>query len=421
MIKTILWFCNRPIEITSDRRDGTWFTAMARSLAASGKVKLAIISQAKVDRLEKYGSGDIAQWVVPFETLSRVGLPTRKTIEAIQGVFDEIKPDLVHVWGTENYWGLLSARGRFSCPTVLEIQGLKYACAKVFYGDLAMSELLRCVGPLEILRPSSSLFMGKRRFERWGRFEKEMILKHKYISTQSDWVRSHMLSINSASTLFNTGIMLRQEFLESHAWSSQKHQTTSSPSLFTSSSGAAAYKGLHVLLRAIALLKEKYPRIVLNVAGDIMKNGIRQSGYSRWLHRESHRLGVFDNICWLGPLDAEGIICNSLKVSAVVIPSFVETYSLAMAEAMVIGVPVVASSAGAMPELACNGLSALFFPSGDEVACASQIEKVIDDKVLANKLSQNSRQTGLTRNSPHEVVKRQISIYNEILAIEFSH
>jgi glycosyltransferase involved in cell wall biosynthesis len=418
MMKTVLWLCNRSIEGTADRRDGTWFTAMARALAESGKIRLAVVAQAKVKGATRCDFGDIAQWVVPYEPLGRNGLPSRRTIEAIQQAADKIKPDLIHVWGTENYWGLLTARGILSGPTVLDIQGIKYVCARVYYGGLSLAERIRCIGPLEILRPGSSFLFGKWRFERWGRFEKEMILKHKHISTQSDWVRAHMLTVNPGCTLFKTRMMLRREFFEASPWTPREFQDFTAPSVFTCSSGAVAHKGLHVLIRAIAILKRKYPRIVLNVAGDIMKKGIKRSGYARWLQCEARRLDIENNVHWLGPLDADEIIRQFYQASMVVISSFVESYSLVLAEAMLVGVPIVVSYAGAMPELARHEESVLFFPTGDESACAWQMDRILSDQALAGRLSQNARKTGLSRNEPRAVVERQIGIYNEILGRE---
>jgi len=417
-MKTVLWLCNRPIEETADRRDGTWFTAMARTLVESGEIRLVVVGQGKVKSAARYDYRDITQWVVPYELLNRKGLPTWQTIKSIQQVADEVKPDLIHVWGAENYWGLLTARGMLEGPAILEIQGIKYVCAKVFYGNLTLAERIRCIGPLEILRPGCSLFFGKRKFERWGRFEKEMVLKHKYISTQSDWVRAHMLAVKPESTMFNTGMMLRREFFQTHAWTPNALENNGGPNIFSSSSGPAAYKGLHVLVRAISILKKEYPGIILNVAGDIMAKGIRRSGYSRWLLNEAHRVGISDNIRWLGPLDANEIVQLYHQASAVVIPSFVETYSLVMAEAMVVGVPVVASYAGAMPELARDGESALFFPSGDETACAWQLRRILSEPDLAHRLSNKAREIGLSRNEPRAVTEWQIEIYNKILATE---
>ena len=417
-MKTVLWLCNRPIEEDADRRDGTWFTAMARALAASGEIRLATVSQAKVKSVVRCDLGDIEQWVVPYESLGRNGLPPRRTVKAIQQAAAEIKPDLVHVWGTENCWGLLTARGMLAGPVVLDIQGIKYVCARVYYGGLTLTERIRCVGPLDILLPGRSFFLGKQRFERWGKFEKEMIMKHQCISTQSDWVRAHVRAVNPQCAMFKTCIALRREFFATAPWTPQGNQNKETPVIFTSSSSAAAYKGFHVLMRAIAILKKKYPGIVLNVAGDIIKKGIRRSGYSRWLQSEARRLKIEDNICWLGPLDADGIIRQFRHASAVVIPSFIETYSLALAEAMLVGVPVVASYAGAMPELANDGESALFFPPGDESACAWQLDRILSDGELSIRLSHNARKTGLSRNAPHAVLEQQLEIYNIILSGE---
>lgn len=418
MIKTVLWLCNRPIEEGADRRDGTWFTSMAKALIESGKIRLAVVAQAKVKNPTRCDFGEIAQWLVPYEPLDRNGMPPRRTVEVIQRAVEKIKPDLIHVWGTENYWGLLTARGILTRPAVLDIQGIKHAYARVYFGGLTLAERIRCIGPLEILRPMSSFLLGQYRFERWGKFEKEMIVKHQFISTQSDWVRAHVLAINPQCDLFNTGIALRKEFFETAPWTTSKNTDIGGPFIFASSSGAVTYKGLHVLIRAITILKRKYPLIVLNVAGDIMQKGIRRSGYALWLQGEAQRFGIADNIRWLGPLDADSIIRHFHEASAVVVPSFVETYSLALAEAMLVGVPVVASYAGAMPELARDGESALFFPPGDESACAWQLDRIFRDQALAGRLSQNARKIGLSRNEPRMVVEQQLAIYKAIIGNE---
>jgi glycosyltransferase involved in cell wall biosynthesis len=418
MKKSVLWFCNRLFSEKPDQSTGTWLSTMGQALVASEKIRLSNISQAKVREVVRQDWDHIRQWAVPFEPLGRDGLPSKQTIKAIQGLIDEIKPDLIHVWGTENYWGLLSAREIIPGPTILDMQGIKFAYAKVFYGGLAFSELIHCIGPKEFLLPSCSLFAGKRQFEHWGRYEIEMIQKHKYISTQSEWVRAHILRLNPGCTLFSTGIILRRAFTDAEAWTESAFRDSAGPTIFTSSSGAIAYKGLHVLLRAIATLKSAYPQIVLKIAGDQLRKGIRRSGYARWLQREARRLGIENNIRWLGPLDAEGIIREFYQASAVVIPSFAETYCIALAEAMLIGVPAVVSYAGAMPELARDEESALFFPPGDEIACARQLDRILRSCELASRLSQNARRISLLRSDSDAIVNQQIKIYDTVFGRE---
>lgn len=414
-MKTILWFCSRPLESAPDRRDGTWFTAMARALHRSGKVKLVTISQAKVEGVTRSDWEGIVQWILPYAPIKGDGLPSRQTLATIRAIADEVKSDLIHVWGTENYWGLLTARGMLTAPAILEIQGLKYVCAKVYDGGLTFSERVRCIGPLELLRPSRSLFAGRRRFEQWGTYEHEMLQKHRFISTQSEWVRAHIRADNPDCRVLHTGMILRSEFLEATPWTLPADGRIAAPVIFASSSGPFAYKGIHTLIRAISMLRTKYPGLTLNVAGDIMAKGIRRSGYARWLKSEAYRLGIAEHIKWLGPLDAWGIVTNLHRASAVVVPSFVETYSLALAEAMLVGVPVVASYVGAMPELAKDGESALFFPPGDEISCASQLDRILIDPSLSSHLSTNARRMGLKRNEPDATMRRQLDIYDTVL------
>jgi glycosyltransferase involved in cell wall biosynthesis len=416
MKKTLFWFTNIPFSEQSITSSGSWMSSMGQAILEEGDFRLACISQAKVKSVERRDCGAITQWLVPYESLSRNGLPSQKTINFIQQAVKNLRPDIIHVWGTENYWGLLTARGLLPGPAILDMQGIKYAYANVFYGGLSLTERVRCIGPLEIIRPASSLFFKKRAFEKWGKFEKEILSKHKYISVQSDWVNAHVTSVNPECTIFKTGVLLREEFVEASPWLPPISKDTSAPQVFTYSAGSTAYKGLHVLLRAIAILKEKYPGIKLNIGGSQIRLGIRKSGYSRWLLGEARRLGIEKNIHWIGPLDVYGIIKQFRMASAVVIPSFVETYCLALAETMTVGVPSVVSYAGALPELARHEESALFFPTGDHTMCAWQLDRLLSDPSLVCRLSHNARQIALQRNNKTSVLKRQLEIYESVLS-----
>ena len=96
--------------------------------------------------------------------------------------------------------------------------------------------------------------------------------------------------------------------------------------------------------------------------------------------------------------------------------SHIECYSLALAEAMAVGGPSVIAYAGAMPELAQNGVSGLFYSPCDYRQCAQQVRCIIENPHLAQRLSQAARATAQQRNNIDDVVKRQIDIYNTIIA-----
>lgn len=407
----VLWFCNYAFSDIKPVSTGTWLNSMGQALVNSGEIQLYNISQGKVGCATRKDFQSICQWLVPFESLRSNGLPSLKTINEIQGIVEKIKPDIIHIWGTENYWGLLTAREYIKGNIVLEIQGLKYVISKYFYSGLSFMDLLNCFGLKEILKPSVSLVGQKHSFKKWGIFEKEMLLKHNFISTQSDWVRAYVKNENPFAQIFNTSILLRAEFIEAERWNISKCLPYQ---IFTSTSSDTSYKGLHILLNAVAILKNRYPQIKLLIAGSV-RSGLRESGYSKWLKRRVKRLQINENVFWIGPLDARNLVLQMNKASVVVIPSFVESYCVALEEALTIGVPTVVSFAGAMPELAIDEKATLFFQPGDATKCADNIERFFVNNAFAEFVSRNSyNEKTLKKNIA--VANIQISIYKDVVS-----
>ncbi|MDB5288273.1 MAG: hypothetical protein JWR05_3222 [Mucilaginibacter sp.] len=407
----ILWLCNVIFSDIKTASTGTWLHSMADALVNTEKVELFNITQAKVKSITREDYRSISQWLVPIEPLKRNGLPSSKIIHEIQEIVNNVKPDIIHIWGTENYWGLLSARGYIKGNVVLEIQGLKFACAKYFYSGLSFRNILECFSLKEFLKPSVSLIGLKRSFDKWGVFEKEMLLKQNTISTQSNWVRTYVKNINPFAQILNTEIALRSEFIEANKWEADNCIPYQ---IFTSAnSSSISYKGLHILLDAIEILKRRHPQIKLCIAG-YSQTGLRQDGYSKWLKRKIKKLGISENVEWLGPLDAKSIILQMYKANVIVVPSFIETYCLAFDEALTVGVPTVASFAGAMPELATHEKTALFFTPGDVDMCANAIERFMLDKVFAMEISFNAYDEKKTKNNSN-IALSQLEKYNQLL------
>lgn len=236
-----------------------------------------------------------------------------------------------------------------------------------------------------------------------------MLTKHKFISTQSEWVRAHIKSYNTTAKIFNTRIPLRKHFYESETW---KYKNCQKRSVFTYVSSFSTFKGMHILIDAIAILCKRMPDINLIIAGHSGK-GLRESGYVRFLKRKIRCKNLTDKIKWVGQLNAENIIKNQLKANVVVIPSFIESYGLAIEESLAIGTPTVAAYSGAIPERGINNNSILFYPPPDSVMCAESIESILTNNELANKLSKNSI-NNFRSVSLNENLNVQLDIYSQI-------
>lgn len=417
MIK-VLWLSGTQLNTNSSFFFETWLSSMAKLLVDSGKVELYNMVQGKVKHTVKVDDTEIKEWILPMKSSKRTGLPPSSIMKEIEGIVNSIRPDIVHIWGMERNWGLLTPYGILGENVLLEIQGVKYACGKVYYGGLTAGELLSTMRIQEIVFPSRFLYFVKQQFMRWGAHEEAMLKTHSHIGTLSEWVRNHVKYHNRNAVMHRSMIALREEFVNPESWKKERSETDIV--LMASSSFAIPYKGMHVILDVVRLLKVKYPNIKLKIAGDwrIDKPFYRKSGYLKWFVSKAKRLGVFDSLEFLGPLNASELLSHFHTADVYIVPTFVESYCLALAEAMAVGIPCVASYVGGMVELADDNESALFFQAGDYFACAGNIERILSDRTLAMKMSESSRGKAQGRNAPISVLKRQLEIYEEMMAHE---
>jgi glycosyltransferase involved in cell wall biosynthesis len=414
----VLWFSNCQLRESEILSTGTWIQSMATGLLTTGELELAVIALADVPRLMRQDFQNVQQWLLPSKTrLRNNGLPTLKLVKEIVSVCDLFQPDLVHIWGVECFWGLLTARKYIRVPTLLEMQGIKKAIAKHVTADLTVKELFQCIGIKEILK-RKIIVSYQKDFAHWGKFEEEILHGHSFIDVQSEWMSAQVNSIQPNAQQFYVDLALRSAFYSARPWmdfNKERILKAPAPYVFCSSSGSAAYKGIHVALRVLAELKQKFPQIRLHIAGNIQNKGLRQEGYVLWLKYLSRKLKVEENVDWLGPLNAEQII-NELQLCEVnVVCSFVESYCLALAEPMYLGVPCVTSFSGGTSWIAEDDTNALFYPSGDHVMCAHQIFRVFSEPELRNELSTNARKAGLKRHNLDCIVKEQLVIYKKVI------
>ena len=412
----VLWLSNIAFSSEKLRATASWLQPMAEQLAKT--IDVVNVTDGNVDNPSEYYFNKIKQWVIPAKFSSYGQEASLETCQVVNKIIEDENPDLVHLWGTEKFWASIYRKGYIKKPTILDIQGLLAPYTEYYYGGLSLSEILRSIHLKEILMPWRTLFHKKEVFRRRGEMETSNIKSFKYIAYQSQWVKNYLSFINPEAKLFPTKIMLRQGFYDSQKW--QWKQVDEAPVVFSTCSAAVSYKGMHIIIKAVALLKRRYPKIKLKLAGNINVGNKLLDGYSVFLKKLIDKYGLQDNIVYLGSLDEYQIISHLQEADVCVIPSFIETYCLAFAESMIVGTPTIASFAGAMPELAENGKEALFYNSVDYYTCASLIDKVLQDKELAERLSEKGRARRMQENYVLGVVNAQLDIYNKILNHEFN-
>jgi colanic acid/amylovoran biosynthesis glycosyltransferase len=111
----------------------------------------------------------------------------------------------------------------------------------------------------------------------------------------------------------------------------------------------SAEKGHIVLLNALRLLANEGVMLRLRLVGS--------GPYQDEIDREIARLGLTDQVELLGMLASHQVAEELLNADVFCLPSFAEGVPISIMEAMAIGVPVVSTAVGGIPELLTDGVT----------------------------------------------------------------
>jgi glycosyltransferase involved in cell wall biosynthesis len=143
-------------------------------------------------------------------------------------------------------------------------------------------------------------------------------------------------------------------------------------------------KGHAVLLWALAQLQDRPWR--LRCAGSAMHDPATAAD----LRALAATLGLAERIEWLGELESATLNAAYQQADVFVLPSFHEGYGMVLAEALARGLPMVSTTAGAIPDTV-PAAAGLLVPPGDAAALAEALARVIDEPDLRERLAAGAR------------------------------
>ena len=178
--------------------------------------------------------------------------------------------------------------------------------------------------------------------------------------------------------------------------------------LITTASADVTMKGLRYLLEAVAKLRTER-HIELVVIGRLKEGGPSA--------RIIDELGLRDAVTFITGVPEERIIELYSEAELAVVPSLYEGFSLPAIEAMSCGVPLVATTGGALPEVVgADNDTALCVPPGDSEALAAKIAMALDDKALRDRIGAAGRQRVIERWTWRHTAVGTVEHYRALLA-----
>lgn len=328
-----------------------------------------------------------------------------KDLDACAALVRERTPDLVHIHGTERFYGLLAARKLIQTPCVISLQGLLGPYREVFFGDLSAAEIYKAHRLVEIVARRGLLRMYSD-YGRASRYEREILAGAESFMGRTDWDRAHLRSVNSTASYYHAGEILRSAFAEERWYLSRCERHTV---LFTKL-GRAPYRGTELLLKAMRIVRREYPDMKLRLADEL---GTRR-GYDRFLQRAIVEAGLSKNVELLGYLDGPSMAAALRRSHVFALASYADNSPNSLCEAMQVGVPCVATYVGGIPSLIEHRRTGLLTPRGDAPALADAIITLFRDDDLSMRLSDSARTEASERHAPERVLHQVLTAYEEV-------
>jgi len=324
-------------------------------------------------------------------------------------IINSVKPDIIHIHGTENPFGCII--GKTDVPVVTSIQGDITVIQHKYFSGIE-HKYLNTARPLSIgfkeILWGNNFRHNYRSFIEMKKREERNLLNSKYIIGRTDWDR-RITSIQAPnSNYFRCDEILRPSFYQ-YKWTpkQQKEQI-----IIHTISGNVYFKGFETLCQAICELNKLGIKVDWRVAGiketDLIVKIVKK--------KLKNKYPVY-GLRFLGNQTGQQLVEFLLEADIYVMPSHIENSPNSLCEAMLLGMPCIATFAGGAGSILKDGEEGIMIQDGDPWALAGAILELYRDPVRAQKYGQNARQRALIRHDKETITYGLIEIYQNILGL----
>lgn len=182
---------------------------------------------------------------------------------------------------------------------------------------------------------------------------------------------------------------------------------TSGPLVIGSLSRLVEGKGLEELIAALGRVQEQGPEVQCRLAGagPLMPS----------LKRLVAETGCRDSIEFLGPLYHDQIPEFLSGIDLFVLPSHSEAMPMSILEAMAMGLPILATPVGAIPDLVQEGVNGFLVPVGDVEALTDRLCELASQPELVRRMGQASRELYLANYTEEAVWPKLDALYDRLI------
>jgi glycosyltransferase involved in cell wall biosynthesis len=336
---------------------------------------------------------------------------TGENLEAFLKAIELFKPDIIHVHGTEFPFGLILREVR-KIPVVVSIQGNLTVYREKYFAGVSLPGLWRG------WRTGYPFYgadykIWRRRME----VEQEILRRTRFVFGRTDWDRRVARALAPDAEYFHVDEVIRSRFYGLE-WAGGAREEggdkagarRAAPVFFTTSS-PSIYKGFEMIIDTARVL------VGNGFAFEWMVAGLKESDPLVRLICKMKKVKdlVALNIRLLGTLGEWAVAEMLVSCDAYIQVSHIENSPNSVCEAMLAGVPVIASFAGGTGSLLRDGVEGVLVQDGDPYVLAGAMQEVTGQPEKYAAMAAEGRKAAQKRHDPVAIITVMLGRYREII------
>lgn len=405
----ILWFTNTPSLYNNAKTNyngGGWIESLEQIVSNEENVELAI-SFFHTDSCFKKKERNTTYYPISLYNTKLKKIRhnlffskfEKKEVEYFLKIIDDFKPDMIHVFGSESSFGLITKYVQI--PVIIHIQGILNPYLNAYFApNRSMLDQIK----QKILKPWKLIVLLKTFsfFKHNVKREAEILKDCKFFMGRTLWDKDVTSLYSPKAKYFYCSEVLRDVFYSSMHWELKNNEKF----MVVSTISQASYKGFDLILKTAKLLKEVS---ILDFEWHVF--GINE--YSEW----EKNLGIKCNevnVHLRGIANSNELVSNLLNADIFIHPSYIDNSPNSVCEAQILGVPIISTNVGGISSLIKDRFNGYLIPSNDPFTLASRIIEIKANPDVAIKISANARKTALNRHDKNTIKNDLLNIYNEL-------
>ena len=385
---------------------GGWLMGLYNELIKCEDIELAVATVYSGNDYKSYYDGKTKYYLIPQKNQKKFWYNS----------VIEFNPDLIHIHGTEYEYGRIIQSLFPHKRTIVSIQGLVSKISDFYISYINRGDIIKNTTIRDIIR--GNIYREQKIYYKRGKIEQDILKKCTAIVGRTNWDYACSYEMVGKDKYYKCNESLRDLFYNVH-WNIKNVEKNS----IYFSQANYPIKGFHILIEAANILKYNYncKDLKIYVAGynitDLsnMNKRIRASGYAKYLLSKIRKYKLEDNIIFTGLLKEKEVLKYMLKTNVFVQASSIENSPNSLGEAMLIGMPCVASYVGGTMDMLRDKEEGYLYPFGDASLLAYYIYKVFNDN---KKSVEMGKLASMHANETHNRIKNaneMIDIYREVL------